>query len=140
MADDTHDDDQHTDMILATMGQIIDLVKSAHNAAPGVETQMKLIHGLLETTCTFGLAFGMPDLLIGLMFAEALTDSGDRIQATKRRIKAEQTPQPELTAPVTPAHPTPVPGPAPVPAPPAGLTGDQVREILARMKENGRVH
>ena len=120
------------DPALEAMRAVVAAVKAALKASPTDDTECKLVIGLLETACTFGVAFGVPAVVLAVMFAEALDGAHDRVAS----IKAKHAGEAQQAAAPTPATPAPTPA---VPADPA-LTPQQVAEIMARLKEGGHVH
>lgn len=116
--------DEKIDPALTAMLATVEAIKAALKAAPSADTEMKVVVGLLETATTFAMAFDIPPFVVALMFAEAMSSSEARVTSVRAKRAAQES------APVADA-------PVPVDE---KLTEAQVAEILARLKEGGRVH
>lgn len=130
-----------TDPAMAALSRIIDEVKAAVQADPDDEhdTEVKLVIGLLETATVFGMAFGMPTLVLSLMFAEAMGHSGEHLKRMRAAHQQKTQTKPDADAAKPEPQPEAQPDQPPVTVA-STLTEIQVKEILVRMKEGGRVH
>jgi hypothetical protein len=127
MADDPQK--RPDDLAMAAMQEIIAAVRRASEQDPTPITDIKLLIGLLETAGSLAALVGIPDgaleMLVNVAFNSA-TERVERFQAKRRQEKDQPTaatPEPAVAVVTT-----------------RTLTDEQVRELLARMKEGGRVH
>ena len=119
-------DDQKTDdLALAAMKHIIETVRNASAQDDTPITDLKLLIGLLETAGSLAALLRLPDEVWEVMVYVAFADAESRV--AHFRAKREQA----KTQAVTPDPARPVM---------RTLTEEQVRELLSRMKEGGRVH
>lgn len=123
MADDTKTED----LAMAAMKQIIEAVRRASEQDATPITDIKLLLGLLETAGSLAALIGVPDEALEVMVNVAFAHAEERVERfrTKRHAEKAQPDQPPA------ATLQPVVSP---------LTEEQVRELLVRMKEGGRVH
>ena len=119
------DDRKTDDLALAAMKQIIETVRNASAQDDTPITDLKLLIGLLETAGSIAALLHMPNEVLEVMVNAAFDSAESRVEnfRAKREQAKAQAVTPEPARPVA-----------------ATLTEEQVRELLVRMKEGGRVH
>jgi hypothetical protein len=85
------------------------------------DTQVELVVGLIKVAAGYAIASGMPTPIIAMCVQTALNETS----AIARRVRAEREAQAQAQAPAAPVAP---------------ISDAQAREILAHLKDGGRVH
>jgi len=119
-------EDQKTDDLATTaMKHIIETVRDASAQDDTPITDIKLLIGLLETAGSLAALLRLPDEVLEVMVNVSFASAESRVKnfRTKCEQAKAQADTPEPARPVVPS-----------------LTEEQVRELLVRMKEGGRVH
>lgn len=121
------EDQKEDDLALTAMKRIIETVRDASAQDDTPITDLKLLIGLLETAGSLAAMLRMPDEVLEMLVNVAFDSATDRVEhfRAKREQAKAQAVTPEPARPVVP---------------PTTLTEEQVRELLVRMKEGGRVH
>jgi len=120
------DEDRTTDDLATTaMKQIIQTVKHASEQDDTPITDIKLLIGLLETAGSLAALLRLPGEVLEVMVNVAFASAESRVEhfCAKREQAKASTPDPAHAAVRT-----------------TTLTEEQAREILARLKEGGRVN
>jgi hypothetical protein len=128
------DEDQETrDPALEAMEVIIAAITKASATDETPLTDLKILIGLLETASSLVVLLHMPAKVLMHLMSATMADALER-DAQVRSAQQRTATTPDQTGPAVTPHP------AHVVVPSSTLTADQVREILARMKDGGCVH